>query len=180
MILIINVCKEKLHYLEFVKPIEDILDGEEIRYFTKHYSEVNKKDLGKADKVIICGTSLFDNAFMNNIGKFKWIRDFDKSILGICAGMQIIGRIFAGDIRKKLEIGFFRERFVGNFLGLSGECEVYHLHNNYVSKWRNDWDVLCEGNGIPQAVKHKTREIYCCLFHPEVRQKDLIVNFVKI
>jgi anthranilate/para-aminobenzoate synthase component II len=33
---------------------------------------------------------------------------------------------------------------------------------------------------IVQAVKHQTKEIYGVLFHPEVRQKEMIANFVKI
>jgi GMP synthase (glutamine-hydrolysing) len=176
MILIINTSKEKLHYYEFVKPIEDIL-GE--GFFTKHYSEIDSRDLGKADKIIICGTSLKDNEFVKHRSKFKWIKDFDKPILGICAGMQIIGVIFGGDIKNKTEIGFYKEKFENEFLGLFGEQEVYHLHNNHVSKWKG-FDIFCSGNGIVQAVKHKGKEIYGCLFHPEVRQKDLIKTFVKL
>ena len=32
---------------------------------------------------------------------------------------------------------------------------------------------------IPQAIKHKEKKIYGVLFHPEVRNKELILNFVK-
>ena len=59
-ILVVSVNKEPLHYYEFVKPIEDVLKNEEIKFFTKHYAEVGKKDLEKASKIIICGTSLQD------------------------------------------------------------------------------------------------------------------------
>ena len=61
MILIINVCEEKLHYYEFVKPIEDIVVED---YFVKNYVDISKEDLERADKVIICGTSLKDNCFL--------------------------------------------------------------------------------------------------------------------
>jgi GMP synthase (glutamine-hydrolysing) len=174
MILIINTCKEKLHYYEFVKPIENIVEK---GFFTKHYSEIIGKDLDKADKIIICGTSLKDNQFMKDIKKFKWMRDFGKPILGICAGMQVIGAIFGGDVKRKTEIGFFKEKFDKEFLGLSGNQEVYHLHNNYISKWKG-FDIFCSGNGVVQAVKHKEKNIFGVLFHPEVRQKDLIRKFV--
>ena len=36
-ILLINVCEQKLHYFEFVKPIENILKDEKKDFFTKHY-----------------------------------------------------------------------------------------------------------------------------------------------
>jgi len=192
MILIINTCKEKLHYFEFVKPIEDVLRNNKIKFFTKHYSQIKEPDLEKADKVIICGTSLKDNDFMNNIEKFEWIRKFEKPIFGICAGMQVIGTLFFLEkrklvfqkknyscLKKMTEIGFFKEKF-DNFLGLNGEQEVYHLHNYYVDfSDILDFEVFAK-NKISQAVKRKEKEIYGVLFHPEVRQKEMIINFAKL
>ena len=75
MILIVNICSEKLHYYEFVKPIEDILKNKDIKFFTKPYKKITEKDLKKADKIIICGTSLRDNEFLKNFNKFKWIKE---------------------------------------------------------------------------------------------------------
>ncbi|MFA5259482.1 MAG: hypothetical protein WC979_08640 [Candidatus Pacearchaeota archaeon] len=177
MILVINICKERLHYFEFVKPICDILDKNNTKYFVKSYKEVRETELDKCDKVIICGTSLFDNEFIKNIDKFKWILNLNKPVLGICGGMQIIGLIFGGKIRKMTEIGFYFEYFNKEFLGLFEKCEVYHLHNNYIDFNKLDFDVFC-GNEFSQAVKHKEKSIYGVLFHPEVRQKELFLNFL--
>ena len=94
MILIINICKENLHYYEFVKPIEDILIKNNLKYFVKHYNEMVENDLENVDKVIICGTSLKDNNFLKDIDKFYWIKTIRKPVYGICGGMQIIGLIF--------------------------------------------------------------------------------------
>jgi GMP synthase-like glutamine amidotransferase len=176
MILIINICKERLHYFEFVRPIEKIIG---VDFISRHYSEVSKKDLDIAEKVIICGTSLKDNSFIDGIEKFKWIKNFEKPILGICGGMQVIGIIFGGRLKKKTEIGFFFEDFKKLFLGLKNREEVYHLHNNFVL-FSEDFEVFSEGNEIVQAVKHKKREIYGVLFHPEVRQKKMIDEFISI
>jgi GMP synthase-like glutamine amidotransferase len=179
-ILIINICKEKLHYFEFVKPILDILDNHNIKYNVKSYLDINKRDLENCAKVIICGTSLYDNDFIKNTNKFKWIRDFSKPILGICGGMQIIGNVFGGKVLKKTEIGFYIENFYLDFLGLHGEHGVYHLHNNYIHfKKLKKFRIYC-GDFIPQAIKHKEKEIYGVLFHPEVRQKMMILNFCKL
>lgn len=175
MILLISTCKEKLHELEFVKPIEDILRNSGINFFTKHYTQINKKDFAKADKIIICGTSLKDDEFLKDIKNFSWILDFNKPLLGICAGMQIIGKIFGGRIKNKTEIGFFYENLY-SFLGITEDkTEVWHLHNNYCDFSREFY--IWKGNEIAQAVKHKEKEIYACLFHPEVRNKSLITNF---
>jgi len=177
MILLINICKEKLHYYEFVKSVEDILKYKKIKYFVRYYGDINKADLAKVDKIIICGTSLKDNKFIQNIDKFSWIKEFKNPILGICGGMQVIGLIFSGKLMKKTEIGFYHESF-NNFLGLNGEQEVYHLHNNYV-KFSSDFEENTKSK-VNQAVKHKEKEIYGVLFHPEVRQKDLIINFCSL
>jgi GMP synthase (glutamine-hydrolysing) len=91
--------------------------------------------------------------------------------------MQIVGRVFDGKLKKKTEIGFYSEDFKKEFLGLKGKKEVYHLHNHHVS-FSEEFEVFCEGNGVVQAVKHKEREIYGVLFHPEVRQKEMIGEFV--
>lgn len=176
MILVVNICKEKLHYHEFVKPILDILK-KDIKYSVKGYKDITNKDLENADKVVICGTSLQDNDFMDHVEQFKWILEFDKPILGICGGMQVIGKVFGGKLKRKTEIGFYSEDFRKNFLGLSGKTEVYHLHNYHIDfKKLEEFEVFA-GNSVAQAVKHKKKEIYGVLFHPEVRQKELIKNF---
>jgi GMP synthase (glutamine-hydrolysing) len=175
MILLINICKEVLHFSEFVKPVEDILAGEEV--LVKHYDEVDENILKMADKVIICGTSLQDNDFNKDLEKFSWLRDFDKPVLGICGGFQLIGLVFGGKLKRKTEIGFYSEVFSKNFLGLENRQEVYHLHNYYV-EFSKEFEVFC-GDKIPQAVKHGQKELYGVLFHPEVRQKELIAKFSK-
>jgi len=177
MILIISTCAEKFHELEFVKPIEKILLENKISFFTEHYSKLTEKDLKKANKIIICGTSLKDNEFLNNLKKFNWIKTDNKPILGICAGMQIISLIFGTKIKTKTEIGFYKENFTKEFLSLIGEHEVYHLHNNYATLPKNF--ISLTKSKIPQAIKHKQKEIYGVLFHPEVRNKKLIENFIK-
>ena len=177
MILVIDLCSEKLHHHEFVKPIQDILTKHKIKFRTHHYDQINEKILKGKDKVIICGTSLQDNQFIVDLDKFNWILNKlkDKPILGICAGMQILGLLFGGKLKKKTEIGFYNENFQKKFLGLKGQNQFYHLHKNYVD-FNKNWDRFTDSK-IPQAVKHKEKEFYGCLFHPEVRQKDLIKTF---
>jgi len=176
MILIINICKEKFHYYEFVKPVEDILKNKGVKFFTKNYRDVAENDLKKAEKIIICGTSLKDFEYFNNLNKFAWLKTFEKPVLGICAGMQIIGLVYGGKMKRKTEIGFFIEDFREEFLGTIGKHEVYHLHNNFIDfKRLKEFKIVCFGDSVSQAVKYKN--MYGVLFHPEVRNKKLIEEF---
>ena len=176
MIIVINICEHKLHELEFVKPIEDILKNNKIKYQTIHYKELTNKQLGKADKIIITGTSLKDNEFIKNKNKFNFIKEINKPILGICGGLQIIGLLFGGKIKEHTEIGYYEEDFTSSFLGLQGKKQVYHLHNNYTD-FPEDF-INYTNSEIPQAVKHKQKPIYGVLFHPEVRNKSLLLSFL--
>ena len=193
MILIINICKEKLHYLEFVKPIEDILKKEKIEYQTIYYKKITDKELlnKKLSRIIICGTSLKDNEYLENLNYFKWIKFpklkgpagsslWDKPILGICGGMQILSLIFGGVLVENKEIGQIKIKFEKEFLNFKPSFnEVYLLHNYAVIN--NEFEVFANYREfeIPQAIKHKTKPIYGVLFHPEVRNKELISYFCK-
>ena len=174
MILLIKTNKESLQNLEFVKPIENVLEK---YYKVVKYKKLKKEDLEKADKIIISGTSLKDNEFVKDLEYFSWIKDFNKPILGICAGAQIIGLLYKGNMLKKTEIGMTRINFEKEFLGVSGSKEVYELHNNYV-KFGDDFEIFAR-NEIEQAVKHKSKEIYATLFHPEVNNKEMIKEFIQ-
>ncbi len=175
MILIISVCSEKLHENEFVKPLEKFVGKNS---FVKGFDNLTSKDLERADKVIISGTSLKDFEYLKNLDKFSWIKGFEKPLLGICAGMQIMGLTFGSKVLEEKHVGAFREKFNCESLKFKGEKEVYYLHNKAVSlpfgflKLNSDLDY-------PTFFKHSSREIYGVLFHPEVYNGELIEEFVK-
>ncbi|GIU68220.1 MAG: hypothetical protein KatS3mg001_070 [Candidatus Pacearchaeota archaeon] len=168
MILLINICKEPLHALEFVKPIEDILKKENVKFLTKHYKEIddiiNKNPL-KVEKIIICGTSLSDNEFLNNLKKFDFLLKFKKPVLGICGGAHIIGLLLGCKLKKqkKPSIGFKKITIKKEFLGVKGEINAYHLN---------------QFRALPETFQKEN--FYATLFHPEVRNKEIIVNFVRL
>jgi len=177
MMLLINICKKSLHYYEFVKPIEDILK-KNTKFKTVHYKQITKKLIQNSEKIIISGTSLKDNEFLKHLDYFKWIKSFNKPLFAICGGMHILGLVFNGKLKKQQEIGLTEIIFEKEFLGLNGVIQVYELHNFYIES--KQFDLFAKSKNCPQAIKHKCKPLYGVLFHPEVRTKNLIKNFVEL
>ncbi len=177
MILIISVCSEKLSELEFVVPIEDLLKNQRQIVVEKHYFQVSENDLREADKIIICGTALRDFEYLNNIDRFLWLRDYGKPFLGICAGMQILARIFECKLVDKTMIGRFHVKVVLESKLVSGkEFYSYFLNSKAIEVGRH-FVALAESERLDCIVRHKTMELYGCLFHPEVFNPQIIMNF---
>lgn len=186
-VLIVSVCKEKLHEKEFVDPICKVVLNSGENILARHYSGISEEDLIKSDRIILCGTSLKDFEYFNNMERFSWILRLNKPILGICAGMQIIFSLFGGEILEKSkkistneEIGLENCKFNKDFLGLIGNCKVYELHQLGVKIGKSNFEPYAFSNEGLQAAKHKDNPIYCCLFHPEVRNQEVIRRFLKI
>jgi len=176
MILLIQINNLKFHYLEFVKPVEDILTNINIKFKSVHYKEISSQQISQSKKIIIPGTSLKDNSFLKEINKFQWILEYNNPILGICGGMHILGLLYGGKLKKQQEIGLNEVYFHKPFLGFFGAREVYELHNYFVES--SKYLIFATSNNCPQAIKHKNKDFFGVLFHPEVRNKNLIVNFV--
>lgn len=176
MILLISICKHDLHELEFVRPIEDILKKEKIPYKIVNCNHLLEENVFGFDKIIICGTSLKDNYFLNELDKFHWIKEFKNPLLGICGGMHLIGKIFNGTLKKQQEIGLTEISLKKEFFGLIGKNIVYELHNFYVDS--KEFEIISYSENCPQIIKHREKDIFGVLFHPEVRNKNLITNFI--
>lgn len=178
MILIVQIYNQKFHYFEFVKPIEDVLKRNSIEFESVHYKKLDYNLILKAEKIIISGTSLKDNKFLDDIALFSWIKEFNKPILGICGGMHVLGLVFDGLLKKQQEIGLTEINFNKEFLGKYGKIQAYELHNFFIES--DEFDVFALSKNCRQAIKHKQKPFFGVLFHPEVRNKDLIINFVNL
>jgi len=163
MILIINICKEPLHFYEFVKPVVDIVKNSNREALIVHYQNLSPEDLKKSEKVIICGTSLKDNEFIKNKNRFNWIKSHRKPIFGICGGAHILGLILGKTLQEDKEIGLKEINLKKNFLGAKGKTLVYYLH---------------QFESLPKIFHEKN--LYATLFHPEVRNKRMILEFLKV
>ncbi len=169
-VLIIGAWMNELHRLEFAEPVARLVKEPKL----VHYSRLSLKELEWAQKIIICGTSLQDKGYP--VEDFRWLKKCKVPVLGICAGMQLIGQVFGFKLIKQLEIGFRSLNFEKEYLGLSGEVEVYDMHSLALDESISSKFEVYASTEVPQAIRHK--QIYGVLFHPEARTKQLISNFV--
>jgi len=181
MILIIDMYgkKDALRYMEFVKPIERIAKSLGKQFLTKHFSSVTFDDLEYSEKVIMCGTPLGDTAYLSHELEFSWLQMIDKPVLGVCAGMQTIAKVFGAHEEKCTELGKTEAQFTGKDALIDGlEIKhVYCLHSVKMSLPEEFIELLKTQNG-PHLIRHKTKPIYGALFHPEVMNREIIERFL--
>jgi len=175
--LLISTCKNKLSEREFILPISQVLeDNHEIL----HYTECTVSKISEFDKIIICGTSLKDNSYIEDLDIFrKLFYDFQGSILGICSGMHIVCSIFNSEIIENIEIGMTEVKTIKENPLCKDVFQAYNIHNNSVSKLEN-FSVLARSETSFQVVKHNSKNIFGISFHPEVRNEEIISNFLLI
>jgi GMP synthase-like glutamine amidotransferase len=179
MILVVDMNSKKnaFGFSEFVLPIVAIVEELE-KCVVKHYLEVNEKNLNGYDKIILSGSALKNTVTLNQTAQFTWIKDCGKPILGICAGMQTVGLVFGGRLENCREIGMTETVTVKENMLFSSRFKVYSLHN-YAIKPSDEFEVLAESSKCVQAIKHKQKDIYGVLFHPEVRNKEVVQRFIR-
>ena len=171
MILVISTCADELSEEEFVKPIVKIVGDAEVKHYT------GEIDFQKYSKIIICGTALRDNGYLNNIDNFLSLKNIDVPVLGICSGMQILCLIFGEKLVKNKEIGMTKIKTIKKNPLFLGEFGAYNLHGNGLESL-DKFEVLAESGTSIQAIKHKQKEFYGIMFHPEVRNEKIIKNFL--
>ena len=178
MILVVdmNFRKSSLGYLEFVQPIlSTVSDLDEC--IVKHYKDIGQNELAKCDAAILSGTPLKDNATLNQLEKFKWVKTGNKPVLGICAGFQTIGLVFGARLKRCLGIGMTEITTLQSNILFSSQFRAYTLHNFSIEPTA-EFDTLAESMQCIQTFKHKRRNVYGVLFHPEVRNPEILRRFV--
>jgi GMP synthase (glutamine-hydrolysing) len=178
MILVVdmNWKKDSLGFYEFVLPIVTTAKTQD-ECVIKHFLEVTNQDLNKCDRAILSGTALKDTATLSQLERFKWLKETEKPVLGICAGMETIGVVFGMRLIRCLEIGMTQINMSKENPLLSGGLKAYSLHS-YCIEPSEDFEVWAKSAKCIQIVKHKIKPIYGVLFHPEVRNTELIKRFI--
>ena len=173
-----NWKKDSLGYYEFVLPIAQIAKSLD-EYLVKHFLEITDKELSRCDIVMLSGTALKDVATLNRLEKFQWLKETEKPVLGICAGMETIGMVYGMRLAHCLEIGMTQVTIVNENPLFSRDLKAYSLHSVCVEP-SSDFEVWAESTKCIQVIKHKIKPICGVLFHPEVRNPELIKRFIQL
>jgi GMP synthase-like glutamine amidotransferase len=179
MILIIDMSwkRNSLTHNEFVSPIVSIILPLE-KCTVKHFLDIKPEELANYSKIILSGTALKDHETLKQVERFNWIKDFDKPILGICAGMQTISLVFGEPLMSCLQIGMTEITTVKENPLFHGLFKAYAL-SNYSVEQSLTFEALAESSKCIQAIKHNQKNIYGVLFHPEVRNQEILKRFLK-
>lgn len=178
-ILIIDTSYEKdsIFKDEFCMPIANIIkELANTNYEIKHFSE--KINYKKYDKIIIAGSSLKDFEYLNHLNKFEFIKTTNTPTLGICAGMQIIAKIYGANLKKCKEIEITKTITTKQNKLFKGEFDTYSIHNYSISLPK-EFEIIAKSKKGIHAIMHNEKEIYGILFHPEIKNKEIIINFIR-
>ncbi|MBU7032381.1 MAG: hypothetical protein HXS53_07600 [Theionarchaea archaeon] len=175
MILIIDLnYAGTLGYEEFVRPLEEIVRSV-ADCSVHHYSQdIQIQDY---EGIILSGTALKDNYYLKNLHHFSWLPSCDIPVLGICAGMHVIGSQFTGSVVPCVEIGMVQVVPTHKTWLIQSPMHVYELHTYGIIP-PQDFISLARSRKIIQVIKHREKEIYGILFHPEVRNEQIIKKFI--
>jgi imidazole glycerol-phosphate synthase subunit HisH len=161
-------------------------------------------DFGDVDKIVIPGVGSFKGAMqgLENDGFIDLLKEFDKPILGICLGMQILSEIgfefgktkglglLNAEVKPILcnekipHMGFNKIQVVHSnkvLKGLEAE-EFYFMHSYEVVNYTDISALTKYGNHDFVSAIHKGN-LYGVQFHPEKSREagiKLLSNFIQL
>ncbi len=182
--LVLSTCADPLSEYEFLLPIVAIVkEHNETRpsadhnILIQHYRHLADSDLHSSDRIIICGTAYHDDDYLKYLDSFKWLMETNLPVLGVCSGMQVLALAFGARLAQGQEIGMVEVDTIADNPLCTGTFQAYALHK-YRLDGLEDFEVLAVSDAGAQVIRHREHPILGVLFHPEVRQEDVVRRFL--
>jgi GMP synthase (glutamine-hydrolysing) len=93
--------------------------------------------------------------------------------------MQTIAKTFGVPLKEMIEIGMTEVTTIKENPLFSSTFKAYSLHSLYVPP-SDGFEVIAKSAFCPQVIKHKRKLIYGVLFHPEVRNEEILKRFMQL
>jgi GMP synthase (glutamine-hydrolysing) len=168
---------------EFVTPIEDLIRETGSSSKCIEYADCLNIDLNDFDGVILTGSPQGDDIVEHHLPYFRWIWEYTKPVLGICAGHHVTGFLFGAKLLRseEPEMGDFQVFKIKHdpiFNHMPETFRVKQMHNDSITL-PSDFELLASSKTcFNQFMKHKQKPLYTCQFHPEYYNHKLIRNFI--
>ncbi|MDA3930378.1 MAG: gamma-glutamyl-gamma-aminobutyrate hydrolase family protein [Prolixibacteraceae bacterium] len=182
-LLLINSAEPTIR--KFITPLEEISKEMSIHFDVLEYQKLSSQVVNKYDGVIISGSPQGDDIIESHQAYFKWLKDFEKPILGICAGHHIVGYLFGAEIYRskeiesgEIEINIIKK--VSLFEGYKSKFKGIAMHNDSISVPDGFELIASTKTCMNEAMKKQDREWYTLQFHPEIQNHPIIINFINL
>ena len=164
--------------------VDEFIDSEVIMMF-----DANAERLAGFQGVIISGAPILLSEIdpTRYLIQFNWIRNWDKPLLGICFGHQILGMLHGSEISRMSEDRDWQtiEAFVDSPLmdKLPNEVQMMEDHCETISIPPHFKLVGSSDACINEMMQHHSKPWFGVQFHPEVsgnQGRTLIGNFCEL
>ena len=118
----------------------------------------------------------------------KEIFELGIPVLGICYGLQLIGKLFGGELERSQKREYGKaiiqiDRQEDLFQGVKDNTVVWMSHGDHLSRPPEGFEVLAHTENITNAgIGSREKKIYGLQFHPEVAHteegKKILQNFL--
>jgi GMP synthase (glutamine-hydrolysing) len=182
-ILIINNAEKGI--TQFVEPLQKIAAQAGAASDMIEYENSLHTDMSLYDGIIMSGSPRGDDIVDHHLPYFQWIKTCEIPIFGICAGHHITGKLYGAQLLRSVEkeVGdnflFIRQKDP-IFNGCPERFLVRQNHHDSITL-PGDFILLAHSQGCRVSMmKHPAKPLYTTQFHPEILNKNLVLNFIDI
>lgn len=172
--------------------LETLLSAHEVTELS--YPEAARVLDGDFDAIVLSGSSLsYTNPITSQVenirAEMRLIQETKVPLLGICYGFELIAFTLGGTLRELPEkaSGMRRVRLTqsDSFTeSLPQEFDAYEAHRWAIDEVPDELRVLAMSDTGPEIIRHESRSLYGCQFHPEKMTSEaalqLFQNFLAL